>query len=183
MATDKAPGPDHTYTRFPANEADSTCITPLQIFVKALQQNYPGIKIIVLTFQYPFVTKNYKWNNVNVIAFGGKGKGKLFRLMVWFRVWQRLKKLNRQYHIKGLLSFWLNECAFIGSKFARSKNLKHYCWLLGQDAKAGNGYVPRLNMKGDELIAISDFIVKEYRTKLQCKAATCYPDRVGYILI
>ncbi|MCQ6959067.1 glycosyltransferase [Mucilaginibacter aquariorum] len=160
---------------FPANEADSTCITPLQIFVKALQQNYPGVKIIVLAFQYPFVAKKYVWNNVNVIAFGGKGRGKLFRLMVWFRVWQRLKKLNTQYKVMGLLSLWLNECAFIGNKFARFKGLKHYCWLLGQDAKAGNGYVPRLNMKGDKLIAISDFIVKEYHRNYNVKSQHVIP--------
>jgi glycosyltransferase involved in cell wall biosynthesis len=175
MATDKPRALIILTPGFPANEADSTCVTPLQIFVKALQQNYPGVKIIVLTFQYPFVAKNYRWNNINVIAFGGKGKGKLFRLTVWFRVWQRLKKLNRQYHIMGLLSFWLNECTFIGSKFARLKGLKHYCWLLGQDAKAGNAYVSRLNMKGDELIAISDFIVKKYHRNYNIRPAHVIP--------
>lgn len=148
---------------FPENEADSTCIPPLQIFVKALQQNHPGIKVIVLTFQYPFVANTYTWNNVTVIAFGGKGRGKFFRLLTWLKVWQGLKELNRQYHIVGLLSSWLGECALIGSTFARFKDLKHYCWLLGQDAKAGNNYARWLNLKGEELIAISDFIVKEYR--------------------
>jgi len=34
---------------FPGNEADSTCMPPQQIFVKALRAICPGLEIIVLT--------------------------------------------------------------------------------------------------------------------------------------
>ncbi len=147
---------------FPENEADSTCIPPQQIFVKALKENNPQLNIVVLTFQYPFFSARYQWNGVDVISFGGQAKGRLYRKVMGVRVWAELKKINKEYHIVGLLSFWLGKCAFIGSWFAEKYHLKHYCWILGQDAKAGNKYVKRINPKGKSLIALSDFIATEF---------------------
>ena len=147
---------------FPENEADSTCIPPQQIFVKALKDNYPQLNIIVLTFHYPFFSARYQWNGVDVISFGGKAKGRLYSKVTGIRVWAELKKINKEYHIIGLLSFWMGKCAFIGSWFAEKYHLTHYCWILGQDAKAGNKYVRRINPKGKSLIALSDFIANEF---------------------
>ena len=39
---------------FAANEADTTCLPPMQLFVKALKEICPGLNIIVIAFQYPF---------------------------------------------------------------------------------------------------------------------------------
>ncbi|HEY4194400.1 MAG TPA: glycosyltransferase, partial [Mucilaginibacter sp.] len=47
-------------------------------------------------------------------------------------------------------------------RFAKRNNLQHFCWLLGQDAKPGNRYVKLVKSTGDSLIALSDFIVKEF---------------------
>jgi len=148
---------------FPENEADSTCIPPQQIFVKALKDNYPRLNIIVLTFYYPFFSSRYQWHGVDVISFGGNGKGRIYSKVTGIRAWAGLKKINKEYHIIGLLSFWLGKCAFIGSWFAEKYHLKHYCWILGQDAKAGNKYVRRINPKGKSLIGLSDFIVAEFK--------------------
>jgi len=147
---------------FPENEADSTCIPPQQIFVKALKDNYPQLNIIVLTFHYPFFSARYQWNGVDVISFGGKAKGRLYSKVTGIRVWSELKKINKEHHIIGLLSFWMGKCAFIGSWFAEKYHLTHYCWILGQDAKVGNKYVRRINPKGKSLIALSDFIANEF---------------------
>ena len=147
---------------FPENESDSTCIPPQQIFVKALKECSPQLKIIVLTFHYPFFSARYEWHGIDVISFGGKDKGKVYRKLMGMRVWAELKKLNHEYQIIGMLSFWLGKCAFIGSWFAEKYYLKHYTWILGQDAKAGNKYVKRINPKGRSLIALSDFIVAEF---------------------
>ncbi len=149
---------------FPANEADTTCMPPQQIFVKALKEVCPGLNIIVLAFQYPFVAGEYDWHGVKVIAIGGKEKGRLFRTFTWVKAWTILRKLNRDYQLMGLLSFWFGECAFVGSYFAKQHRLSHYSWLLGQDAKRGNKYFKWIKPKSDSLIALSDFIVKEVRT-------------------
>jgi glycosyltransferase involved in cell wall biosynthesis len=147
---------------FPENEDDTTCIPPQQIFVKVLKESYPDLNIIVVTFQYPFFAGEYQWNGVKVIAIGGEGKSRSRRGLTWLRAWRQLKQLNKDYRLIGLLSFWLGECAFVGDKFAKRYNLKHYCWMLGQDAKAGNKYVNWIKPTGDNLIALSDFIRAEF---------------------
>jgi glycosyltransferase involved in cell wall biosynthesis len=147
---------------FPANEADSTCVPAQQVFVKNLKQNFPQLNIIVLAFQYPYYPSEYQWNGITVISFGGRNMGSIFRVFNWMRVWHKLRQLNRQYQIIGLLSFWLGECALIGNKFAKKNKLKHYCWLLGQDAKPGNKYFKYIRPQAGELIALSDFIAAEF---------------------
>src|SRR6201996_5324552 len=94
---------------FPENEADSTCVPAQQVFVKNLKQNFPKLHIIVLAFEYPFAAAEYQWHDVTVLSFGGKNKGGIFRLFNWLRIWLRLRKLNKQYHIIGLLSFWMGD--------------------------------------------------------------------------
>jgi glycosyltransferase involved in cell wall biosynthesis len=146
---------------FPVNEADSTCLPPQQVFVRGLKQGYPNLNIIVLALEYPFAKMSYPWFGMEVIAFGGKNRNRFFRLWNWIKVWQTLRRLNKQHNVIGLLSFWFDECAFIGHYFAKRHRLKHYSWVLGQDAKPGNRYFNMVKPKGEELIALSDFIRKE----------------------
>ncbi len=147
---------------FPGNEADSTCIPPQQVFVKALKESNPQLKVMVLAFQYPFFSGRYQWYEVDVIAFGGQNQGRIYRKFTGLRVWLNLIMLNRQFNIVGLLSFWLGKCALIGDRFAKRYALVHYCWILGQDAKAGNKYVNKSKPDGGSLIALSDFVRKEF---------------------
>ncbi|MBD1364882.1 glycosyltransferase family 4 protein [Mucilaginibacter sp. ZT4R22] len=147
---------------FPADETDTTCIPPQQVFVRALKENYPKLQIIVLSFQYPFEEKEYVWHGIKVIAFGGQGKGGARRMLIWFKAWQCLRAIRERHNCLGILSFWLGEVAFVGSLFAKLNKLKHYSWLLGQDAKAGNKYPRWIKPRNTELIAISDFIADRY---------------------
>jgi len=148
---------------FPANEGDTTCMPPMQLFTKALKDVCPGLNVIVIAFQYPHFRGEYDWNGIKVIALGGQNGGKLHRLRTWQKAWAVLRRLNRQYELMGLLSFWLGECAFVGSYFAKRKRLTHYAWILGQDAKRGNKYVKWIKPPGHTLIALSDFIAREFR--------------------
>jgi glycosyltransferase involved in cell wall biosynthesis len=160
---------------FPENEADTTCLPPQQVFVRALKAENPELNIIVLSFQYPFFAAKYNWHGVKVMSFGGMGRGKLFRLNTWMKVWRTLSTLNKKYEIVGLLSFWLDECVFVGHYFARTNNIKHRCWMLGQDAKAGNRYARRIKPRGEELIALSDFIVREFNSNYGVKPQNVIP--------
>ncbi len=146
---------------FPENEADSTCIPALQVFVKGLRANYPSLNIIVIAFHYPFVRNEYEWHGVKVFSIGGKSKQGVFRLKVWIQAWQILKRLNKTYQIIGLLSFWLGECAFVANRFAKNNKLRHYTWLTGQDVKAGNKYFNWIKPKPTSLIAMSEFLAEQ----------------------
>jgi glycosyltransferase involved in cell wall biosynthesis len=148
---------------FAVNEADSTCMPPIQLFLKALKEVCPGLIVIVITFRYPNISAEYDWNGIKVIALGGQNGGILRRLQTWWKARAILSRLNRQYELMGLLSLWLGECAFVGSYFAKRNGLTHYTWILGQDAKRGNKYVSWIKPPPHTLIALSDFIAREFR--------------------
>lgn len=149
---------------FPENEADTTCLPSKQTFIKELRKSYPSVKIIVLSFQYPHKKRDYTWNGIPVKAFGGKSKGKLFRVYNWLKVWHALKEINKANHVMGLFSFWMGECAFIGHWFAKMHHLKHHCWICGQDAKPGNTYFSLIRPKAGTLVVLSDFLAKQVWT-------------------
>ena len=147
---------------FPSSEDDTTCLPMQQSLAKALKNNYHGLNIIILSFQYPYYKKTYSWFGLTVISFDGRNKGGLARLLLREKIYATLKKINSNNKILGLLSFWYGECAFIGKRFATKYHLKHYCWILGQDAKKENTYPRKIEPLANELIALSNFIQDEF---------------------
>jgi glycosyltransferase involved in cell wall biosynthesis len=147
---------------FAASETDTSCLPMQQSFVKNLSTLYPAIEIIVLSFQYPFQKHTYKWFGATVMSFGGKNKAGVSKFFMRRQINKVLQKLNAQKDIVGILSFWLGECASIGKKFATKSGIRHYCWLLGQDARKNNSYVKHLYPAFDEMIALSEFLQDEF---------------------
>lgn len=154
---------------FAANESDTTCLPFLQTFLKGVKGNYPELHIIVLAFQYPYRRDLDLWNGIEVFSFNGRNRRKLFKLLLWKRILNKLEKLNHETNIVGLLSIWCHECAFIGKKFSNKHRLKHYCWIWGQDAKKENKFVKRIRPKGDEIVALSDFLQSEFEKNFSIK--------------
>ncbi|WP_448701632.1 glycosyltransferase [Mucilaginibacter sp. AW1-3] len=146
---------------FPESEADTACMPLNQVFIRALKQAYPRLNIIIIAFEYPFKKASYTWNDIPVIALGGKNRSRAYRLANWVQVWQTLAKLNKQHQLIGLLSFWFDECAFVGHYFAKLHRLKHFSWMLGQDARPGNRYFKWIKPTGESLIALSDFVARQ----------------------
>jgi glycosyltransferase involved in cell wall biosynthesis len=164
---------------FPEDENDSTCVPAQQLFVKVVNENFPALNIIVITFQYPFSSRDYLWNGIRIISFGGREKGKFYRLVLWLRVWRKLKKIKKANNVIGLLSFWCSECALIGKRFGRKHNLPHFAWLLGQDARKENKYVKLMRAKAAELIAMSDFLAEEFYRNFSIKPGYTIPNGIG----
>jgi len=160
---------------FPKDEADSTCLPFPQLFVRKLKELNPSLNIIVLAFQYPYTSSEYKWHDVTVIPFNGKDKGKLKRLMIWKSVWKRLKKIMKENDVSGILNFWLGECALIGKYAAKKYHVKNFTWLLGQDAKKGNRYFSLVKPAAQNLIALSDFLNEEFYRNYKIRVANVIP--------
>ena len=160
---------------FPDSEADTTCLPMQQQFTRSFRELYPSLNIIILSFQYPYHSKTYKWFDTTVISFNGRNKGGLYKLLLRRKINASLKKINRENRIIGLLSFWYNECEWIGKKFGEKNNIKHYCWLLGQDAKKENKYPERLKPTANELIALSDFLQDEFEKNHGTRPFTVMP--------
>jgi glycosyltransferase involved in cell wall biosynthesis len=148
---------------FPENEADSTCLPFLQNFIIEINTQFPLLNIEVLAFDYPFISTTYLWKSNTVHSFNGFKKNRIKKLVKWFFIWQKLNHLKRKNNLIGILSLWCGECAYIGNKYAKRNRIKHYSWILGQDAKKENHYVNRIKPFPETLIAISDFIQTEFK--------------------
>ncbi|GGB18844.1 glycosyltransferase [Puia dinghuensis] len=147
---------------FPADEADSTCLTSQQLLVLALNRNYPDTRIVILTMEYPYRRAPYTWNGNRVIPFDTYNKGKLYKLQAWRKVWRTLRHLQKLHHLTGIFSFWCTECALIGKCYGKRYGIAHYIWILGQDARKDNRFIKFIRPKPGELVALSDFLVKEF---------------------
>jgi glycosyltransferase involved in cell wall biosynthesis len=143
---------------FPKDESDSTCLPMQQALVKALSKIDSQIKVFVLSSQYPFIHRTYEWNGITVTSFNGRNKGGPFKWLLQKKVIHKLKELNAENQIVGMISFWCRESALVGKKFAKRSGVPHFTWILGQDAKKENDYIKKIKPKGEGLIAISDRI-------------------------
>src|SRR5688572_599402 len=117
---------------FAKDEEDSVCLPAQQSFIQTINKNYPQVEHIIFAFQYPYFKKEYNWYSNKVISFGGRNRGGLPRLLLWRKVKKRFSELMKERPVKGILSFWMGECAFVGDKLARQYRLPHYTWLMGQ---------------------------------------------------
>ena len=147
---------------FPSDEGDTSCLPAQQVFVRALNRTFPELTVVVLTLEYPHRAAEYKWFGNKVISFGGWKAGKLNKLSTLMVVWRRLGKLRREHELIGLLSFWCGPCALLGRHFGRRNNIPQYTWILGQDARAGNGLMPLIRPKAEGLVAMSKFLAEEF---------------------
>lgn len=146
---------------FAKDEADSVCIPIQQSFIRALKKTHPTLNIIILAMEYPFFKGTYNWFGNTVISFKGKNKD-IRKLFLRHRVYSKLKKLSKENNVVGLLSYWCSECALIGKRFADKNNLKHICWISGQDAKKENRYPRQIIPQTAELATLSDFLQDEF---------------------
>jgi glycosyltransferase involved in cell wall biosynthesis len=160
---------------FPKDEADTACLPFLQTFIRSLVKADASLNIIVIAFEYPFFSKEYSWHNVTVIACNGRNRGKLHKLFLWRRIWKRIQQLVQRNHVIGFFSLWLGECALVGKYAASKTGIKHFTWILGQDAKENNRYVKRVHPAGKNLVAISDSIAERFRKNYQCTPGYVVP--------
>jgi len=160
---------------FAKDEQDTACLPFLQNIVRELNEQFPSLKVSVLAFDYPFNKGVYRWNGNEVFSFKGWRKRNFTKLIKWLLIYIRMKRIKRNNHVVGLLSFWCNECAFLGSRFAKRNTVPHFCWIVGQDAKMGNNYVSRIKPSSTDLVAISDFIRDEFERNYEIRPAHTIP--------
>jgi len=152
---------------FPKDEGDTTCLPFVQQFVLALKNNFPDHQFIFISLQYPFKQGLYKWNDMDVYAIGGKNKKHIFGLRTKRLALQKLNELKEIVNIRGIISLWCIDTAMVADKFALKNNIRHLIWIPGQDAKKTNGFVKKIKPKSEQLVAISDFVKREFKKNHQ----------------
>jgi glycosyltransferase involved in cell wall biosynthesis len=146
---------------FPSDEADTACLPAQQVFVRALNRNYPGLRVVLVSFEYPHRRDSYSWFGNTVITIGGWKRGWMNKLRTCLTVWKMLDALQKENDLIGLLSFWVGGCALVGKYYTKWKHLRHFIWILGQDARAGNRFIPLVRPRDMELVAMSNFLAHE----------------------
>lgn len=81
---------------------------------------------------------------------------------MWVSVWRTVRKLRKENELLGLISFWCTSCALIGSYFGKWHATPHLAWILGQDARKDNRFIPWIRPQPQELVAMSDFLSEEF---------------------
>lgn len=124
---------------FPADESDSSCLPAVQNYVEALAGRMEPGAVEVIAFQYPYERRSYRWRGVRVNAMGG-GNSRIAKLCTW------LQALRTGVHIiagrrRGVIhSFWLGECALVGSLLARRHGWRHVVSIGGQEVRRVGPY-------------------------------------------
>ncbi|RYY91733.1 MAG: hypothetical protein EOO11_22295, partial [Chitinophagaceae bacterium] len=130
--------------------------------MRAWKCRAPALEVLVLALHYPFRAARYTCFGATVQAFGGRNRGGLYRWRRASSVQSVLTEAQQAQGIAGIISCWYSEAAAIGSTFARKHGIPHYCWLLGQDARAGNPWPRRLKLPAGELVALSGFLQETF---------------------
>lgn len=160
---------------FAKDEQDSTCLPLQQQLILSFREVHPALNIVILSLHYPLHTQPYQWHGIKVIPFDGRGKGGLSKWLLRKKLLKTLDGIHTQSPITSLLSFWCGEAAAIAKSYADKYNITHRCWILGQDAKAGNPFVKRMKPKAGELVALSDFLQREFERNHGVKPASVIP--------
>ncbi len=153
---------------FPQNEEDTECIPLLQSYILYFAKLNPAIKTAVITFQYPYFIKHYRWHGIDVYSAGGKNKRRLFRIFTWARVVYYFLRLRHRLEVPVIHSFWLTECAWVGQWLAKVFTLKHVATIGGQDAKPANRFLKALNFTEMTLTCSSKFSAEVFRRSTGC---------------
>lgn len=160
---------------FAESEGDTTCLPMQQQLVRSLRENNPDLSVKIISFQYPYHTNKYKWFDVEVIPLSGRNRGGLRRLWLRKKIFTALDHIYHNEAVTGLLSFWYGECAAVGNLYSRKKQLPHFCWISGQDARKKNNYPRKLNLPAGSLIALSDFLQDEFEKNHQTRPKHVIP--------
>lgn len=160
---------------FPEDEKDTSCIPALQLYTKHFNSVNRHLNIIVIAFQYPYKKKEYSWNSIKIYSAGGRGKGKLLRLLTWIRAVKYFIKVKNRNNVAGIHSFWLTECSLIGQLLSRLYNIPHISTIMGQDAKQSNKYLHHLNFSRTTITSVSIFASNIFEKSVSRKVNTIIP--------
>jgi glycosyltransferase involved in cell wall biosynthesis len=152
---------------FATDEQETTAFPSLQLFLNNLLKEYPGIKISVIAFHYPFAERHYNWKGMDVYSAGGN-KWKTGKLRTWYRVLKHLFRIRKTSGIDIVHAFWLADTALIGIFFRFITGTPLLLTAMGQDVKSQNRYLKVLPLKNVSVTFLSGFQL-DYNPSLSLK--------------
>jgi glycosyltransferase involved in cell wall biosynthesis len=123
---------------------------------------------------YPFNKRNYFWHGIPVESLVGKNKKGLYRIPLYIKTWFSIKRFCYGSDETLVLSIFATEAALVASYFCRFYKLKHFCWIMGQDAKSENRFIPLLS-KQTEFLVMSEFLKQTFEANFKKKILGIVP--------
>ena len=141
---------------FPRDEADTSCIPPLQIALRRLRQRRPDLRITVIALHYPDSRRPYHWHGVEVVPVAGANRPLPLRLPALARASGAIRSLHLEDPIDLVHTLWLGDTALVGWWAARRLRLPFVATAMGQDARSSNPWLKVLPLDRAQLIAVSE---------------------------
>src|SRR5262249_18516981 len=95
---------------FPASETETHWLPPIQNFAKEIRRRRSDLSMHVISFQYPYKSGTYLWNECTVHALAGKNRRFPLRFKTWFQAMRHVRRIAASENVIALHSFWLAEC-------------------------------------------------------------------------
>lgn len=160
---------------FPKDDQDSTRMPSIHLYVKALKQYHPRLKVSVITLHYPLEQGTYQWNNVDVHALGVPIQMSLSKIRAWPDSLKRLKSIHRDHPIDLMHSFMLNDSALLGHRFGRKFGVPHVCTNIGMELVDKNHYIKLMPVQTMPIVCLSAFQEKLLMHKCNRRATQLIP--------
>ncbi len=158
---------------FPANEQDSTCLPALRMFLRE-ETLHAHFDICVVSMHYPFNKRHYSWHGIPVESLMGRNKKGLHRFPLYWKTWFSLTRFCSGPQKTLVLSIFATEAALVASYFCRFYKHHHLCWIMGQDAKSENQFIPLLS-KQTEFLVMSEFLKHTFEANFKKKVVGIVP--------
>lgn len=150
---------------FPKDEHDENCIPPLQIFVDEFAGECDDFKLSIIALHYPQLKGKYIWKNIDVYSCGGFNKSFPAKLLAWNTCKRFANKINAITPVSLIHSFWLGECALLGSQLSKKYDVKHINTLMGQELNQTNIYPKFINLNTLKFVALSESQAAVFNSK------------------
>jgi glycosyltransferase involved in cell wall biosynthesis len=137
---------------FPESETDDTCMPLVQNYLIALQELHPYLRIAAITTQYPFHSKPYAWNGIQVFPCDGRNQ----RIRKPIALWRASRYFRSRPRPKAIHALWLSDAALAASRMAKRSGVPFVLTMLGQDARDNAGYWRLVKHAKPTMVALSE---------------------------
>lgn len=149
---------------FASDEADTSCIPPLQDLAEHFRD--AGIDLHIFSLHYPFRHQRYDWNGIKLYSCGFPNLKGLRKWKYLPKCYALLKKYMQQEKFDVIHSFWLGETTFLAAHLASVFQVKHVATAMGQDSM-GTSFLPWSNLKKSSIAVLTDYAASFLQPKLR----------------
>jgi len=150
---------------FPKDGSDENCIPSLQIFLDDFYKTFDEFKITVIALHYPPFNSKYLWKKIDIYGCGGNDVAFPKRFKVWKDLFNSAKKIHQEFPISCVHSFWLGECAYLGSRISKKYKIPHINTLMGQELNESNWYLKFVNLNKIKIVTLSERQASLFKAK------------------